>query len=545
MTVLYFGPDHATKELFNQHLVESPPQFISIDTETISLKERLPIGFAIAVSPSEAWYFKVYPEPDPEIAMLKPLLANPNIKKIMHNCMFDVRVMALALPYQMDDSNIADTNVMARLLGKAETKLGILAEEVGLKAQDAPSILLEYNAKSMLEIPPEALAAKCANDAKVALALFYEYLPQIDLDYFKVEMAVIPILIDMSQRGLKIDQDSRAVEETRLETDKAYYKSVCAEEDFNPGSGQQTGYVLAKRGNFLPFTKSRRQLKTDEDTLQFVDDPLATVVLGYKKANSLLTKYIYPLRGLDRIYTEYGLDTVVGRTNSSNFNMQNIPEHLRQIFVPDSGTYTTGDFSQEHLRILMHFSGDKQMERVYNEGEMGGDIHAYYAKKKGLPRYIAKVINYAIPYGATPFVIRAQTKIRDIRKCSQYLDEWFDTFRDAAAWIRGAKEYGLQHHKSLPTLFGRQIAIPDELTKYGKLDLEAMGRKAVNYPILGSDGEVMKRALIICAAHGLPLAVQVHDSITCDGDIEFPVEQLESIAPVRIPFMVEKSPRWK
>jgi hypothetical protein len=55
----------------------------------------------------------------------------------------------------------------------------------------------------------------------------------------------------------------------------------------------------------------------------------------------------------------------------------------------------------------------------------------------------------------------------------------------------------------------------------------------------------MKRALLICSGYKLPLAVQVHDSITCDGDIEFPIEQLESIATVRIPFMVEKSPRWK
>lgn len=136
-------------------------------------------------------------------------------------------------------------------------------------------------------------------------------------------------------------------------------------------------------------------------------------------------------------------------------------------------------------------------------------------------------------------------KTKDIRWCSELIDDWFAAYPDAAEWIRAARRYGFEHGKSLPTLFGRQIAIQDEWTKWGKINKDAMERKGVNYPILGSDGEVMKRALIICSEHNLPLAVQVHDSITCDGDIEFPVAELEAIAPVRLPFEVEKSERWK
>jgi len=72
-----------------------------------------------------------------------------------------------------------------------------------------------------------------------------------------------------------------------------------------------------------------------------------------------------------------------------------------------------------------------------------------------------------------------------------------------------------------------------------------MERKGANYPILGSDGEVIKRALVICSDHKLPLAVTVHDSITADGDVIFPVEKLETLAPVPIPVNVERSERWK
>jgi DNA polymerase-1 len=559
MTVQYFGPNKVSKELFYQQLVDSPPPTIAIDTETISLKEKIPIGFSIATAPDEAWWFNSYPEPDPEIEMLAALMSNPNIKKVYANVMFDIRVQPLVFQnFSYDESNIADILVMARILGYTRARVSDLAGEVGRTAQDAKDMLDEYGAKTMLELPPDTVSSKCANDAQVTLAL-YNYLepktrniPGLASDYFDVEWEVVPILVDMSLRGLAVDQEARAAMETKMETERDYYRNICAEHDFSPGSGQQIGYILAKRGNFLPFTQKKTQLKTDEETLEMVDDPLAAVVLGYKRANSILTKYLYPLRDKDRIYTEYGLDTEVGRTKSSDFNMQNIPAansrvaiDVRHIFVPDTGLFTTGDFAQLHLYFLMHMSDDAEMKRVYFDGKDGGDIHISTMNKIHKPRSIAKIVNYSIPYGGDPHTLAKNLKTRNLKWCSQLIDDWFDAYPDAAEFIRESRRYAIRHGKSLPTMFGRQIAIQEEFTKYGKLNTDAMERKGANYPILGSDGEVMKRALIICAKRKLPLAVQVHDSITCDGDVVFPIEALESIAAVKTPFEVDKSERWK
>lgn len=543
MTVLYIGPNSVelNKELFYKQLVTSPLPVISIDTETISLKERMPLVFSIATSPQEAWCFNLYPEPDREIELVLPLLRNPKIKKVFHGAMFDLRALPLAI--DIDSTNIADTNVMARLLGKQFTKLTDLAPEVGREAEDAALLISRCNGKTMLDVPPMERAKKCANDAQITLALYYQYLPDIDKDYFKVEMDVVPILIEMSLRGLKVNQDDRTKEEAKLEAEVTNYRKICEDEDFNPASNQQVGYILAKRGNFLPLTRSRKSLKVDEGQLEFLDDPLAAAVLGFRKANKLLTTYIRPLKDEDRIYTEYSLDIIVGRIQSSKRDMQNIPPEIRYIFEPDSGVFTTGDFSQEHMRIIMHMSGDRQMQRVYNEGEMGGDIHKVTARELGIPRRLAKTINYAIPYGATARTVSTHAKIKDIQKCSRYLDKWFETFRDAAEWIKGVQESGLRTGWAEPTLFGRRIRIPEEFNRWGRLDEEGMKRKAVNYPILGSDGEIMKRALLKCKH--LPLAVTVHDSITCDGDIQFPTEQLETISPVTIPFEVKQTLRWE
>lgn len=557
MSVTYYGPGNPKERL--QHLLDSPPEAISIDVETISVKERVPLGFAIAFSPDEAIYFQVYPEPPRELELLKPLLFNTNVCKIVHYALFDLGVMPL-VPCMagLDRSNIWDTNTAARLLGEIETALNLLAP-VEMMIEDAKSVMAKYKASNMLEVPAEVVADKCQKDARAAFALYLEYKDKIASqypEYFKVEMAVIPILIDLSMRGLAIDQAARAELEAKLEDEVEFYRRQLEQYGVEkPGSSQQVGYILGKRGNFLPFTKSklRRQLSTSACNLEFLDDPMAAVVLGWRQRSKLLSTYISPIAGEERFYTEYYLDTAVGRLNSKNRNIQNIPSDCRYIFLPDSGTFTTGDYSQEHLYILMHFSQDRDMKRVYEEGYMGGDLHSYTASQmfgEVTPdrRRLAKTVNYAIVYGATDKTISETAKIKDRRRCGELLDRWFKAFPGATDWIQTVQRAGVKSGWAEPTLFGRKIRIPEESNQWGRIDVDAARRKAVNYPILGSDGEVLKRALILCNSKGLgppTMAVTVHDSITWDGDVEPPVEELEMLPGFRIPFEVKKTTTWE
>jgi DNA polymerase-1 len=584
--VLYVGPNTQSEALFEEQFITHPPSVIALDTETISLKDRTPLGFAIATSPYEAWYFRTYPDPEPEIKQLKAILTNPAVTKVGHNLMFDIRVMPLCTQdYQMDDTNIWDTNVASRLLWHTETRLTDLATSINREAQDAKSMLEEYGATTMLQLPAELVGRKCCNDAMVTLDLYHHYKPQIDetysdkdkmgMTYFEVEMAVIPILIEISEVGLKINQTDRAKAEVQYTELLTYLKQLCTDEGFNPGSPQQVGYVLSKRGNFLPMQKHYnekkqqwiRSYRTDEDTLQFLKDPLAATVLKYRETQVLLSRYIKKLANRERMYTAYGLETVVGRTTSSSendpdkMNMQNVPgatddnSGLRYLFEPDSGVFSNGDFSQEHLRILAHYSGDRRMKEIYSEPPVNpdgsknpkADIHFITALALNIERRIAKKVNFGIPYGATATVLRDNTKIADVKQCQSFLDAWLRAYPEAASWLDFAKDFGMKQRKTLPTLFGRQIAIPEEFKHNGELNVDAMQRKSVNYPILGSDGEVMKRALIVCKKCKLPIVLQVHDSIMCDGAVDFPIDALEWLAPgdLHIPFTVERTARWK
>ncbi len=549
--VFYFGSKTA-KERF-QHFLDNPPPAISIDVETISLKERMPLGFAIAFSPDEAFYFQVYPEPPRELELLKPLLFNPAVCKIAHNAMFDLSVLPMILNLVgFDSSNLFDTNVAARLLGKEQTALTILAPEVGMIAEDAKSFMTRYRVTNMLEAPSTEVADKCQMDAKVAFALYNLYEPQIKQqynEYFKVEMKVIPILIDLSLRGLQIDQKARAELDAKLTYEVEFYRKQLEEYGVEkPNSKQQVGYILGKRGNFLPMTRKKKQLSTDKASLEFLDDPMAAVVLGFRNRNDLLSKYISPIKGDDRFYTEYYLDTVVGRLNSRNRNIQNIPVECRHIFLPDSRCFTTMDYSKMHMYILAKKSGDRDMLRIlYDPDPAKSDIHQHTADKMRVSRRLAKTLNFAVAYGATARTVSEQAKIKDRSRCQALIDDWFRTYPGAADWVQTVQRAGMNSGWAEPTLFGRRIRIPEEYDKWGNINRDGMERKAVNYPILGSDGEVIKRAIIICNSKGLGppvMAVTVHDSITFDGDVEVPKEELEMIAGFRLPIEVKQTSTW-
>ncbi len=555
MPVTYYGPGPA-KERF-QHFIDNPPPVISLDVETVSLAERMPIGFAIAFSVDEAIYFQVYPDTPQELSLLKSILCNPKVRKVAHNAVFDFGVLPM-IPYleNIDRSNIWDTNVAARWLGEADTVLQHLIEYYNLPIKVTAVKDILPAGKTMLDIPPNEVADKCQRDARACLMLYLEYIDTIEdkhLANFQVDMDVMPLMMDMSQHTLKLDRQVRNDLAGQYADEIEFYRrQVQSFGVENPGSNQQVGYMLASRGNFLPLTKGKRQLSTSEGNLVFLDDPMAAAVLGYRGKVKFKSTYLDPLAEIDRFATEYYLDTNVGRFNSRNRNIQNIPPDARGMILPDNRWFTTADYSQEHLYILAHMSGDRELLRIFENGE---DVHVATAERMHITRDLGKVLNYAIPYGATAKTVSERAKIKDLSSCSRLLDYWFRTYQGAADFCLHAQREGIRDGWALPTLFGRRIKIQPESD-------DGMKRKAVNYPILGSDGEVIKRAIIMSADRGLAppiLAMTIHDSLVFDGDENIPLEEtsksdtgprtefqaeLEMIPGFRVPIEVKKTSRW-
>jgi len=562
VSVYYFGYPDADADERWQFWEQHRPAAVAIDIETISLNERHPLGIGIAFSPEESFYFDLTPEPPAKgLEALKKIISDIRIIKLAHNWVFDMGVFPLIpiIGNSLDRANIFDTNVAARLLGYQETSLSTLGYEFGMHTEPMGDILKRHGCRDNLELvrkDPMLLANHCQLDTKATYRLYMEWAEKIRQrfgEYFKVEMEVIPILLDISMHGIAIDQEARQDLEDRYTKEIEFYDRMIKSYGVtNPGSPQQVGYILAKRGNFLKLTKSKRQLRTRTGDLEFLDDPMAATVIGYRKKTKFLSTYLKPLAGEDRFYTEYYLDTSVGRLSSRNRNIQNIPGKddetgdpgARFMLIPDNRVFTTGDYAREHLYFLAHMSQDRDMlEVLYNPDPKLNDIHQRTAELMRTTRKLAKVCNYAVIYGATAQTLMEQLKTRDRRMCESMLESWFRAYPGAADWIIYAQREGLRTGWSLPTLFGRQIKLPEESE-------DGMKRKAVNYPILGSDGEVIKRAIILCSHRrlGPPLMViTVHDSITWDGDVEkqIPKEELENIPGYRIPFEIKTTFRWE
>jgi len=540
----YLGEKEPTPGFAKKLLFETSHPLVAVDVETISLKERIAIGIGIAISPTEAFYFRTFPEESQAIPW--HLLKSTGITKIYHNSLFDLSALR---EFEVDNTNILDTNVMSRLLGYKFNSLVDLGMVHQLPITEAKEMMPSKG--TMLNVDPDEVARKCMYDCLATYRLYQDFWARVDQQYVATEMQVIPICIEMSNRGLKIDQEMRSEVEGQLQEQADYYYSLCDNEGFNPGSPQQVAYMLAKRGAYsvfhrLPFTRNyrKRSLSTAVEILEKMDDPLASIVLAYRGYSKLLSTYIRPWAKEDRATTRFHLDAITGRPSSTDRNMQNIPgkklqaergyPNCRNILLPDSGTWTDVDWSQLELRILAYLSQDREMLHIY---EVGGDIHQTTADFLDIPRATAKNVNFALVYGATDQTLMETAHIRSIERARQLRENIFRLFTGVGDWIE-TLNHGIPSFAT--TVFGRTIRLPDPEEE----SIDGIYRKNINYRIQGTAAEILKRGLIILK--DLPLALQVHDEVLCDGYFsESTFEPLEHIAPFRTPVEVKYLARWE
>lgn len=551
----YLGDAPPTPRMYRECLVEANPRIIAADVETISLKERIAIGISIATSPTCAFYFPLFPTESPVAPW--HLLKDPNIINIYHNGIFDLGCMT---EYDIKQ-DIHDTNIMSRLLCHKFNGLLELSWLHQMEVHDTKDFLADHNAKIMLDVPQEAVARHCMQHAMATHKLFYIFLPQTGMAYYDVERATLPIMLKMSERGILIDHTVRQSIELQLEDDVDLYHNLCEEaEAFNPGSPQQVSYVLAKRGAYgvfgrLPFTRNKygratSTLSTAEEVLEAMDDPLAQLVLEYRRRAKLLSTYIRPWANEKRAVTMYHLDAITGRPSSTGGgvdpyrNMQNIPGiksrlgyNARGFLIPDTGTWTDVDFSQLELRILAYISQDREMLHIY---ETEGDIHQITADFMGIDRQICKNVNFAMIYGGSDQTLAETAHIKSRQRAAALRNMWFDLFPQAADYIQTMDEEVKRGKNRVSTIFGRNMRLPDD-------DEDSVGgrqRKAMNYPIQGSAADMLKRSLI--ALQDLDIALQVHDELLIDGLIlPDKFEVMESIGPFRSPVEVHYLERWE
>ena len=372
------------------------------------------------------------------------------------------------------------------------------------------------------------------------------------LDEF--EMPLIPVLVRMQRTGVAVDVDHLRAMSGRFERDIERTEAGMFElvgHEFNIGSSQQLGGVLFDELRLPPTKKRKTGYATDAQSLEWlrqeinrgvVEDvnPVAVEVLDrvleYRQLTKIKSTYLDSLPGqvnpaTGRVHTMYHqTGSATGRVSSNDPNVQNIPirtemgREVRQAFVAQDPEWTLlgADYSQIELRILAHLSRDAGLIDAF---ESGMDIHAATASSVygvGIDevdsemRRIAKIMNFGVIYGLSPFGMSQQTGLSP-EEGKTFIDAYFGKYPGIESYIDGIKR-SVKDNGYVETLKGRRRYIP-EIRSPNFHQRSAGERMAINMPIQGTAADILKLAMVRLQAEmdtrelRSMMILQVHDEL--------------------------------
>ena len=400
--------------------------------------------------------------------------------------------------------------------------------------------------------------------------------------YEKIDLPLAPVLSRIERAGVCIHPKtlkrmSATLEEEIAGFEKRIYELAGFE--FNINSPVQLAEVLYDQ---LNLTLPRRTRGKSRSTAAEILTELAALhelpklVIDYREMAKLKSTYADALHELisphtGRLHTQINqTGTATGRLSSSNPNLQNIPirtslgREIRAAFVAEPGNVLfSADYSQIELRILAHFSEDPVLVESFQRGE---DIHSRTAQEvfgvapfaqTAEHRRAAKVINFGIIYGLSPFGLAQNLQI-DQKEAAKFIAAYFERYRGVKKYlseqIADTRKTGVTR-----TLFGRVRSIPEINSPQVNLRNFAE-RTAMNTPLQGTAADLIKLAMIEIDRRltdenfRTRMILQVHDELLFEGpEEELPrlaplVKQaMEHVHPLRVPLLVDlkAGPNWR
>jgi DNA polymerase I-like protein with 3'-5' exonuclease and polymerase domains len=407
------------------------------------------VGVSVATSDA-AWYLPIRHEyeaqrgmnldPGAVLKWLKDLLAQPQLEVVGAKLLYDLEVLraeGIEVAGPMWDVQFAQPLLDEHQRWYNLDALGNQHLGVG-KGKDYKT-LYQWCADSfggaadghqranIYRAPPTLVGPYAESDARTALQVLDKQrvlLAAEDLtELFAVECGLIPLLLDMRFRGVRIDLERAQQAATWL---RAQAKAA---QDKLPGVDVWSGASLARAfdaaGVKYPYTEAGNPSFTKQWLESVSDHPLPAAVLDIrmyeKAANPFVESYLlgnvhngrvhcqfHPLRSDD-----YG--AVSGRFSSSDPNLQNIPVRhkvigplLRGLFIPEPGCgWRREDYDQVEYRALVHYArgrGADLLRQRYRD-DPTTDFHKLTTQLVqdiagvALDRRPAKNLNFGLVYG--------------------------------------------------------------------------------------------------------------------------------------------------
>ncbi|ACZ01564.1 DNA polymerase I [Streptobacillus moniliformis] len=424
------------------------------------------------------------------------------------------------------------TDKSQKLETMAFDKLGLSIEEIDKK------ILNKFDATSFIEYRKNRLITMTYAIFKLKEVFMDLLEKENQLDIYLEEKEFTDVLIYMEKQGIAINQNYFEKYNLELEKkikdieNKIYIESG---ESFNISSPKQLGEVLFETMGIEGVKKNKRGYSTDAEVLELLRDrgiKIAELLLEYRELVKLKSTYVEPLLKLSingRIHTTYNqTGTATGRLSSSNPNLQNIPTRtyegtkIREGFIASKGMKLVSfDYSQIELRVLAEISKDENLINAYKHNL---DLHELTARKifmlkddekvSKTQRNIAKVINFSVLYGKTPFGLSKELKIT-VSDAKLYINTYFKEYPKVRILlddiIEKAKKDGY-----VETKFGTRRYVYDINSSNINIKEQAK-RMAVNTVIQGTAANIIKKVMKeiydkLCNDN-VKMLLQVHDEL--------------------------------
>ena len=583
-----------TKKDFSEWLEKiKTATLVAVDTETTSLdymRAEL-VGISIAVEANQAAYIPFGHDylgapdqlsKDYVLESIKPLLENPEIKKVGQNLKYDISVLA---QHGIQLQGIAfDTMLESYVLDSVATRHDM--DSLALKYLDQTTTsFTDVAGKGAAQItfnqvPLEEAGPYAAEDADITLRLHDALWPQVcnhptlEKVFTEIELPLIPVLSRIERTGAKVDDTLLFTQSQELSERLAELETQAwdlAGQEFNLASPKQLGEILFTKLEIPVLKKTAKGApSTKEEVLQelALEYPLPKVILEHRGLAKLKSTYTDKLPTMinpttKRIHTSYHqAGTATGRLSSSDPNLQNIPirtaegRRVRQAFIASPGSkLVAADYSQIELRIMAHLSEDPSLLSAFAAGQ---DIHRATAAEVFAveteavtidQRRSAKAINFGLIYGMSAFGLARQLNIGR-KQAAEYIELYFARYPGVQNYMNNIR-HSAAENGYVETVYGRRLYLPEINARNGMLR-QGAERTAINAPMQGTAADIIKIAMINVdswlESSGLKsrMIMQVHDELVLEvPESELEVvkqgltERMESAAELLVPLVVD------
>ena len=530
--------------------------------------------------------------------------------KIMHNAQYDagwLRRMGFTV-----NGRIIDTMVIASLLdeNRFSYSLNALAFEYLSKTKSEKNLTeaardFGVDPKAELwKLPSMYVGPYAEVDAELTLELWNFFKPLITKEdlwsVVNLELDVLPVLIDMTWKGVRIDQNR--VERTRdflLKEEKTMLSKIKHITGMNVEVW--AAQSLAKAFDVVGINYPKTEKGAPSFTKSFLSEQnheLPKMILRTRDLNKTSGTFINTIMKhtakdgrihshINQIRSDDG-GTVSGRISMSNPNLQQIPARdpelgpmIRSLFLPEENEkWASIDFSQQEPRILVHYAhafGKSQghdmkgvqefVDGYQNDPDM--DFHTMVADMAKINRKQAKTINLGMMYGMGVNKLSDQLDI-PVEEAKILVNQYHDRVPFVKMLMHGVmnKLNARQSSGSIRSILGRKcrfelwepdtfamnkaLPLKDALNEHGPTTRlkRAYTYKALNRLIQASAADMTKKAMVDIYKLGIVPLIQIHDeiavSVSNDDQVDSIVYAMENAVKLGVPSKVdvEIGPSW-